>query len=74
VDIPVLLFDRNNQLIGANYTNINELESAEGRSFQYTWYSRINNLTRVEIVPEVNIYSRDIFQTPEGKNPFDNIE
>lgn len=45
VDIPVLLFNQNNEIIGANYTNINDLASAESRSFQYTWYSRINGVS-----------------------------
>ncbi|HYC79919.1 MAG TPA: FxLYD domain-containing protein [Candidatus Binatia bacterium] len=74
VDMPVLLYDNQNQIIGVNYTNINDLESSESRSFQYVWYNRINNVARVEIIPEINIYNKDIFVTGPGANPFDNIE
>jgi hypothetical protein len=74
VDLPVLLFDSAGQVIGANYTNINDLTSAESRSFQYVWYNRINNVARVEIIPELNIYNRDIFVTGPGQNPFDDRE
>jgi hypothetical protein len=74
VDLPVLLFDAGGQVIGANYTNINDLASAESRSFQYVWYNRINNVARVEIIPELNIFNRDIFVTGPGQNPFDDLE
>ena len=74
VDLPVLLFDSSGQVIGANYTNINDLASAESRSLQYVWYNRINNVARVEIIPELNIYNRDLFVAGPGQNPFDNIE
>lgn len=70
VDLPVLLYDNAGQVVGANYTNINDLESAESRSFQYVWYSRINNVARIEIIPEVNIYDREIFQAAPSQNPF----
>jgi hypothetical protein len=74
VDLPVLLFDGAGKVIGANYTNINDLASAESRSFQYIWYTRINNVARVEIIPELNVYNRDIFVTGPGQNPFDDRE
>ena len=74
VDIPVLLYDSGNKVIGANYTNINDIDSSESRSFQYIWYNRINNVARIEIIPEINIYNRDIFITQTGQNPFDDRE
>lgn len=74
VDLPVLLFDNNNQVIGVNYTNINDLSSAETRSFQYVWYNRINNVARIEIIPEINIFNRDIFLAAPNQNPFDDRE
>jgi hypothetical protein len=74
VDLPVLLFNSKNQIIGANYTNINDLESSESRSFQYVWYNSINDISRIEIIPELNIYDRSIFVTGPGENPFDNID
>jgi hypothetical protein len=70
VDMPVLLYDSKNQIIGVNYTNINDLKSSESRSFQYIWYNRINNVARVEIITELNIFDKDIFLTGPGNNPF----
>lgn len=74
VDLPVLLFDNQNRIIGVNYTNINDLTSNESRSFQYTWFNRINNVSRIEIIPELNPYNRDIFGAVPGQNPFDDLE
>jgi|GEM_PF-2107531 len=74
VDLPVLLFNAQNQVIGANYTNINDLDYNESRSFQYTWFNRINNVSRIEIVPELNIYNRDLFVSGPGTNSFDDIQ
>ncbi len=70
VDLPVLLYNSSNQIIGVNYTNLNDLASSETRSFQYIWYSRINDISRVEIVPEVNTFDKDLFVTDPGKNSF----
>jgi hypothetical protein len=70
VDLPVLLFNSAQQVVGAGYTNINDLSSSESRSFQYTWHSRINNISRIEISPEINPYNRNIFGTVPGQNPF----
>jgi hypothetical protein len=74
VDLPVLLLDSKNQVVGVNYTNINDLASSESRSFQYVWYNRINNVSRIEIIPQINIYDRNIFVTGQGANPFDERE
>jgi hypothetical protein len=74
VDLPILLFDNSNQIMGVNYTNINDLHSSESRSFQTVWYNRITNVSRVEILPEINVYNRDIFATVEGTNPFDDLD
>ena len=74
VDLPVLLYNNANQVVGVNYTNINDLNSAESRSFQYVWYNQVTNVARIEIIPELNIYNRDIFADVPGQNPFENLE
>lgn len=74
VDLPVLIYNSQNEVIAAGYTNINDLKPSESRSFQYVWYNRLNNITRIEIVPELNFYSRDIFLIESGQNPFDERE
>lgn len=74
VDLPIVLYDNNNQIIGVNYTNINDLQSNESRSFQYIWYNRIDGVARTEIIPELNIYNHDLFVAGPGQNPFDNLD
>src|SRR5690606_35684557 len=68
VDLPVLLFNSSGQVVGANYTNINDLKSFESRSFQYIWYTNINNVSRIEIIPELNLFDRELLLTQQGSN------
>lgn len=71
VDLTVILFDNSNNIVGANYTNINELKSFETRSFQFGWFGTIKNVARYEIIPEVNLYDRNALRLPSGQTPYD---
>lgn len=71
ISLPVILLDRNNEVIGVNFYSLNDLASLESRSFQYFWPKSIPNVVRAEITPELNIFDRDIFANEAGRNPFD---
>jgi hypothetical protein len=70
VGLPVLLYDKDNKIVGVNYTNINDLNYLETRSFQFTWPSNPNAI-RAEILPEVNIFDNGIYLLTEGSSQFD---
>lgn len=74
VNLPVVVYDNNNQVVGVNSTYINQLVSGENRTFQYTWPSSLPGAVRAEIIPEVNIFDRSIFSTDSGISPFEGSE
>lgn len=70
IGLPVLLYDKDNKVVGANYTNIDEVGYGETRSFQFTW-TQNPNAVRAEILPEVNIFETDAYKLPPGSSQFD---
>jgi hypothetical protein len=73
VNLPVIVYNSQNEIVGVNYTYINDLLSGERRTFQFSWPTRIDGAIRAEINPEINIFNRDIFEVPTGESPFDNF-
>ncbi len=73
IDLPVMLFDQQNQIVGVNFTNVNEVKSQELRSFRMLWPSSLSGVVRAAIMPEVNIWDRGILTTPEGLSPYDSF-
>ncbi len=71
VDIPVILYNERTQIVGLNYTNINDLKSGELRSFQLTWPSILPGILRAEISPELNVFNKELLQTQGPVSPFD---
>lgn len=70
VDLLVVVYDAKNEIVAVNSTYINDLETLETRSFQYTWPTVVSGAVRAEINPEINIFDRNIFTTQEGVSPF----
>lgn len=71
IGLPVVLFDRQNQIVGVNYTYLSDLGSGETRSFQYIWPGAVAGAVRAEISPEINVYDRNIFIEQSGVSPFE---
>ncbi|OGE73726.1 MAG: hypothetical protein A3I07_04295 [Candidatus Doudnabacteria bacterium RIFCSPLOWO2_02_FULL_42_9] len=71
VDLPVILYGNNNQVLGVGSTIINDLVSNETRTFQYSWPSRLQGVVRAEISYEVNVFDREIFGLPPESSPID---
>lgn len=72
VDLTVVLYNSANQVVGSNYTNINDVKPFETRSFQFVWYGRINSVARVEIIPETNSFDRGLLILSGENSSFDN--
>ena len=70
VDLPVLVYGTDNQIIGVNYTNIDNINYQEARSFQIVWP---NNpaAVRAEILPQVNLFDTNIYNVQPGQSQFD---
>jgi hypothetical protein len=71
VDLLVTIHNERAELVGINYTNINDLLSGELRSFQISWPSQIPGRLVAEISPEVNMFARGILKTQGSVSPFD---
>jgi hypothetical protein len=70
IGLPVLLYDASNNIVGANYTNIDEVLYGQSRSFQVTWPNH-PTAVRAEILPEANLFDSGIYKLPSGGSQFD---
>lgn len=71
VNLPVILYNNSNQVLGVNSTTVNDVKSLESRSFQYFWPNKILGVVRAEIVPEINIFEKGILISEPPKSPLD---
>lgn len=69
INLPVAVYDNKNNVVAVNFTYINDVKSGETRTFQYTWPTSIPGAVRAEVIPEVNIFDRDILDTEPETNP-----
>lgn len=67
VTVDVVLFDNQNQPIGAGKTTINTLVTGEARYFTATWYSPIESeVVSTEAIPETNAFKNENFMKRYG--------
>jgi hypothetical protein len=71
VNLPVVVYNNKNEVIGVNFTYINDILSGETRTFQYTWPVELSGAVRAEIHPEINIFDRNVFGTEPGTSPIE---
>ncbi|HEX5430268.1 MAG TPA: FxLYD domain-containing protein [Patescibacteria group bacterium] len=69
VGLPVLLYDSAGSVVGANYTNINDVAYGESRSFQLAWPNN-PQAVRAEVLPEVDIFDPGVYELPPGQSEF----
>ncbi len=72
IDLPVAVYNNKNEIVAVNFTSINNVLSGETRVFQYSWPTSVAGAVRPEIIPEINIFDRNIFSTQPGISPFNN--
>lgn len=70
IDLPVAVYNNNNEIVGVNFTSINDVLSGDTRTFTYSWPGDVAGAVRAEINPEINIFDRNIFFSPPGVSPF----
>ena len=63
VNIKVVLFDNQDEIIGINRTYLDDVGAKEKRDFRVFWKQLIENknVKRIEIIPETNIFKHDNF-------------
>jgi hypothetical protein len=67
VDIDVLLFDSQGQLVGLNATKVNALLAGQERYFIVSWFNRTKNDANIfETEAETNIFNSDNFINKYG--------
>ena len=70
VDLPVTIYNSQNQIVAVNFTYINDVKSSETRTFQYSWPALVADAVRAEINPELNVFDRNIISNVEGTPQF----
>lgn len=67
VDIAVILFDKNDNVIGLNYTNIGSFVTKTRRSFVAQWPDIVlSGVDKIYIEPSVNVYQSGSFMNTYG--------
>lgn len=70
IDLPIAVYNSNNEIVAVNFTTVNDVLSGGTRTFTYSWPAAVAGAVRAEISPEINIFDRTIFSTPPGVMPF----
>lgn len=52
------------QIVGVNYVTISRLLAGEHRIVEASWFSALPNITRVEVLPEINILDVSVYIPP----------
>ena len=62
IEIDVILYDIQQNIIGVNFTTINEVRRQEGRFFRVVWPSGIDGslASNIEFRPAINQFDRDV--------------
>lgn len=66
VAIKVILFNKQNLIVGANSTQVKTLIANQERYFETTWFWEIKDVVDVEIEAETNVFSQDNFIRRHG--------
>lgn len=61
VDLLVLLY-RGDTVVGANKVRAGSLDAGERKPMELFWYQTLPQVSRVEVVPDINIYDESIYQ------------
>lgn len=66
VDINVILYNSKDEIVGANYTNLNAFLPGTERYFSVTWAGKVLGVSRVEIEPNVDVFETGSFMDIYG--------
>lgn len=66
IDVAVILYDQNNNILGVNQSNINTLLSRTERYFKVLWPAPIEGVFRVDVEPSTNLLKNSNFLEKYG--------
>ena len=66
IDVNILLFDSNKEIIDGTFTEVRTLFSGEEREFIANWFYPIQNPASVEIEADTNVFESDNFMKRYG--------
>lgn len=72
IDLPAVAYNNKNEIVGVNFTSVNDVLSGDTRTFTYSWPAQVPEAVRAEITPEIDVFDRGIFSSPPGVSPFNN--
>ncbi|MBU1118432.1 FxLYD domain-containing protein [Patescibacteria group bacterium] len=61
VDLDVVLFNKQQEIVGINHTNVNAIRSGEERDFVVTWPDYLGESTQAIVEPSVDVFSSSAF-------------
>ena len=63
VDLLVLLY-RGDAVVGANRVRVDSLAAGAKKPMELFWYQVLPQVTKVEVVPDINIYDPNVYRLP----------
>jgi hypothetical protein len=63
VDLLVLLY-RADTVVGVNKVRADRLEAGEKKPMEIFWYQLLPQVSRVEVIPDINIYDESVYRSP----------
>lgn len=64
-DVPINVFVyRGDALVGANRVTFDRLKAGETKSVDLFWYQNLQSVTRIDAVPDLNIFDPGIYKPP----------
>ncbi len=63
IDVLVLLY-RGDAVVGANKVRVSRLRAGESRPTELFWYQSLPQVTRTEVIPDINILDPNAYKAP----------
>lgn len=65
IDLLVLLY-RGDSVVGVNKLRVDRLAAGERREVELFWYQTLPQVSRVEVVPDINVYDESVYRSVGG--------
>lgn len=66
-----LVLRRGSSVVGVNRTTLSDLESGEQASVVVNWFGTVPTVSRVEVIPEIQVFDVDAYKPLEGETSVD---
>lgn len=66
-----LLLYRGSTVVGVNKTTVSKLETGETEDVVVNWFGTLPSVSKIEVIPELNLFDPDVYVELEGKQSLD---